>query len=69
MAGETKRCAWATDRRLPIGFNSREALKEFMVGTSTDGLEESLKSLRRDKEIAEWRIELIEEVLKERKKQ
>ena len=62
-----KRCAWMYDSRLPIGFNSREDLKEFTERFDSKHLEGSLKELKEKKEIAEWRIELIEEILEERR--
>ena len=61
-----KECAWMYDSRLPIGFNNRADLKEFTERFDTKHLENSLKELTEQKEIAEWRIELIEEILKER---
>lgn len=54
---------WLTDPRLPIGFNSEEALKKHLRRFTPDKLKQTLKTLRKNIEVMEWRARVVQELL------
>ena len=54
---------WLTDPKLPLGFNSEEALKDYLRSSTSDKLKRTLKNLKKNIEIMEWRARVVQEVL------
>lgn len=56
---------WLTDPNLPLGFNSAEALKDYLRTSKSDALKRTLTNIRKNIEIMKWRATVIQEVLEE----
>lgn len=58
---------WLTDPKLPLGFNSEDALKDYLRTSKPEKLNRTLKTMEKNIEIMEWRVRVIQEVLEEGK--